>query len=135
MNKNTEKASEILRSGNYSLVLCKDEEILTFTDSGLKDLVSLCESGKDFYGFSCADKVVGRASAFLLVLLEVSEVYAPVMAKLSRNVLDRGEVKYFSDQIVDELITSDGKSDSFEEAVVRSGSAVIALQDIKRLLK
>ena len=134
MNKNTVKALEIFKSSNYSMVFCKDDEILTFKGDGLEDLVSLCESGKDFYGFSCVDKVTGRASAFLLVLLEVSEVYSVTMAKLSRNVLDRGEIKYFAENTVEELKGEDGNLDPYEEAVVRSGSAVIALQDIKRLL-
>lgn len=135
MNQNTEKAKNILEEKKCSLVLVDDDEIISSDEKGLSFLVNLCESGRDFQGFSASDKIVGRAAAFLFVLLEVSEVHAKVMSKLAGNILDRGEIPFYSEKIVDEIKGDDGSLDRFENAVIRSGSALVALEDIKRELK
>ena len=41
----------------------------------------------DFSGYAAADKVVGKATAFLYCLLEVSAVYAPVISQAALEIL------------------------------------------------
>ena len=47
-------------------------------------------------GFAAADRVVGRAAAFLYVLLGAGEIYAGVMSDTAADVLERFGVAVFS---------------------------------------
>ena len=55
--------------------------MLTSTERGVKPLLQWLDGENRVKGFSAVDKVVGRAAAFLYVLLEVKEVYAGVMSE------------------------------------------------------
>jgi hypothetical protein len=76
-----EKAIELLHSGQYTCVLCKGEKTYTSTENGIKPLLDWLDSGLDLQGFSAADKVAGKAAAFLYVRLGVKKVYADVMSE------------------------------------------------------
>lgn len=130
-----EKAKQIFSENNYTLVLCKGEETFTSSEPGIKTLVKLAKGNTDYSDFSACDKIVGRAAAFLYVLLGVKEVHASVMAKLAIQILDRAEIKYSADEFADTILNKD-KSDicPVEASVIRSGSPVKALEDIKKLL-
>ena len=81
MNSNLTRAIEQLNSGVCTCVLCKEDIVCTSTERGVKPLLNWLDRGVDLHGFSAADKVVGKAAAFLYVLLGVKEVYAPVMSE------------------------------------------------------
>ena len=70
------RARALLTEGGYTCVLCRGEVFHTATHRGVKPLVDWLDSGLDLRGFSAADKVVGRATAFLYVLLGVRAVHA-----------------------------------------------------------
>lgn len=130
-----EKAKQIFDSGEYTAVFCKGDQTLTCTDGGVRPLINLIESGKDLTDFSVCDKVVGRAAAFLYVILGVKEVHSPVMAKLAIQILDRAEIKYSADLFVDGILNKTKTAPcKMEDAVVRSGSPVKALEDLKSAL-
>lgn len=130
-----QKAKELFYSENYTLVACKDGKTECFAEGGIKTLVKLVESGKNYSTYSFCDKIVGRAAAFLFVLMEAKEVHAKIMGRLAIQILDRAQIKYSSDQFVDFIKDSSGKElNEFEKAVVRSGSPKVALQDIKATL-
>lgn len=74
MRTDLKKAAEMLKNGAYTCVLCKDEEIITCAERDVKPLLDLYDSGNDLKGFSAADKVVGKAAAFLYVLLGVKAI-------------------------------------------------------------
>ena len=84
------KAKALLAAGGYTCVLCRGDEIHTATARGVKPLVDWLDSGLDLRGFSAADKVVGRATAFLYVLLGVREVHALVMSAPAKEALEAG---------------------------------------------
>ena len=130
-----EKAKEIFNSGDYSFVLVKGEDIIKETQKGLGPLVKLAEGEKDFTDYSICDRITGRAASFLYVLLGLKEVYAVKMAKLAVQILDRAEIKFgaggFVETVLDENMSD---TDKFEKAVLRSGSAINALNDIKAVL-
>lgn len=130
-----EKAKEIYNSGDYSFVLVKGEDIIKETQKGLEPLVKLAEGEKDFTDYSICDRITGRAASFLYVLLGLNEVYAVKMAKLAVQILDRAEIKFgaggFVETVLDENMSD---TDKFEKAVLRSGSAINALNDIKAVL-
>lgn len=131
-----EKAKDYFYSQKASMVLCKDDEKFITQEKGLTPLINLIESGDDYFEYSACDKVVGRAAAFLYVLLGVKEIHAKVMAKLAIQILDKAEIKYSADEFVDTILDDQLKdANPLEEVVLRSGSANNALRDLKAFLK
>ena len=82
-----EQAKHILTEQDCTCVLVRGDTVRIGTDRGIKPLVLWLEAGADCRGFSAADKVVGRATAFLYVQLGVQEVYASVMSRGAIEVL------------------------------------------------
>ena len=89
MQENLTKAAALLDSGDYTCVLCCGESICTDRRRGVRPLLELLESGHNFHGYCAADKVVGKAAAFLYVLLGVRAVYARVISAPAISVLSR----------------------------------------------
>ena len=81
-------ARATLERGGYTCVLCRDDETLTDSRRGVKPLLELLESGKDYTGFSAADKVVGKAAAHLYCLLGIRAIYAGVISEPAKRVLE-----------------------------------------------
>ena len=89
-----ERAKEMLAEGEYTCVLCLDDMTFTSTANGIKPLNWWLRDGCRFEGFSAADRVVGRAAAFLYVLLGVKEIYAEILSESAESVLDRYGIKW-----------------------------------------
>lgn len=80
-------AKAMLESGGYTCVLTDGTAVYTSTLRGVKPLVQFLESRTIPAGLSAADKVVGRATAYLYVLLEVAEIYAQIISEPAVEVL------------------------------------------------
>ncbi|MDE6540204.1 MAG: DUF1893 domain-containing protein, partial [Ruminococcus sp.] len=89
---NLEKAVELLKNGNYTLVAVSDNEEITSIQRGVKPLLEILDSRKNLHEFSVADKVIGKAAAFLYVLLDVREIYTDVISKSALDVLKNNEI-------------------------------------------
>lgn len=113
-----ENARNILCSQGYTCVICRKERIHTTTLRGVKPLVQWLESGTDLSGFSAADKVVGKATAFLYCLLGVKEVYAKIMSEGALEVLSGHGICTKYDTLVKYIINRKGDGICpFESAV------------------
>lgn len=135
MNSNTAKAAELLKSGEFTCVLCKGDISYKSAQRGVLPLVMMLDSGKKLNGFCAADKVVGKAAAFLYVLLGVSEVYAPIMSKTAVGVFKRYGVAFYCDTLTDVIINR--KKDGvcpMEKAVTSISDPNEALTAIRRTL-
>ena len=84
-----------MEDAGYTCVLCKDEKIYTSKDSGVKPLLDFYDSKENLRNFCAADKVVGRAAAFIYIALGVKEVYASVMSEGARDLLLRNGIKAY----------------------------------------
>ena len=114
-----DRAVQALSAGDYTCVLCKGEETVTSQARGVKPLVSWYVSGKDFSGFSAADKVVGKATAFLYALLKVKAVYAAVISQGALEVLAGAGIEARYGQAVPNIINRKGDGICpFEAAVL-----------------
>ena len=80
-------AKELLEQENYTLVLYDGKTLITSKEKGVKPLLDLCKQGKRFEGFSSADLIMGKAVAFLYVLVGIKEVFAPVVSEPALEVL------------------------------------------------
>lgn len=131
-----EKAKEMLNSGDYTCVLCKDDVVYTSKLRGVKPLLDLLNSKTDLQGFSAADKVVGKATAFLYVLCGVAQVYAPVMSEPAKNVLiENGIVPLCEKEIMAVHNRTDTGFCPMETAVYNIDNPEKALIAIKNTLK
>lgn len=132
MNTDLTKARDILDSGDYTCVLCRDGTIHTAAERGVKPLLSWLDSGMDAAGFSAADRVVGRATAFLYVLLGVTAVYARVMSHPAMDVLEKNGIAANAGLLVDGIINRKGTGPCpFEAAVLEINTPTEALTAIR----
>ena len=94
MDKDFQKAKEEYNKGQYTLVICKDADIVTSDITGIKPLINLIEEKKEYKGYSAADKIVGRAAAFLYTLLEVKNIYGEIMSKGATEILKNAKINF-----------------------------------------
>lgn len=132
MNTNLLKARNLLESGNYTCVVCRDELVYTTQKRGVAPLLDWLDSGLDLSGFSAADRVVGRGAAFLYCLLGVREVYARVMSRPAAEVLNAYGIEAQADTFADGIINRTGTGPCpFEAAVLNIQDAREALAAIR----
>lgn len=135
MKTDTQKALALLNSQNFTCVVCRGDALHTATERGVKPLLNWLDSGLDLHGFCAADKVVGRATAFLYCLLGVSEVYAHVMSRPAADVLADHGISVETARLVDGIINRKGTGPCpFEEAVMNIYDTWEALAAIRAKL-
>ena len=83
------RARLALNAGGYTCYIIKDDQIYTSYHRGVKPLLDWLDAGVDLSGAVAADKVIGKAAAFLYVLLGVSYVYAGVISKPALGVFEK----------------------------------------------
>lgn len=128
-----EIARSHLDSGNYTCVVCRGDEVRFATQRGVKPLLNWLDEGADLSGFSAADKVVGRATAFLYCLLGVTVVYANVMSRPAAQVLRDAGIEARWGKLVEGIINRRGTGPCpFEETVMDITDAGEALTAIRQ---
>lgn len=126
-------AKEILIAGGYTCVLTDGGAVYTSTDRGVKPLVRFLESGEVPAGLSAADKVVGRATAYLYALLKVKEVYAQVISQPAVEVLREHGIGVRYHKLVPNIINRKGDGICpFEAAVLEIRDANSAYDAIRK---
>lgn len=98
-----ERAKKLLAEGNYTLAACKGEEEYVSAERGVRPLLELIDAQRSLAGYSVADRVVGRAAAYLYVELAARSVYAHVMSRAAQEVFDRFGVEHGADEVVDAI--------------------------------
>lgn len=117
--RDLENARALLQSGGYTCVICHAEETHTATARGVRPLVSWLDAGVDVSGGCAADRVVGKATAFLYCLLGVRAVYARVMSEGAAGVLKNAGIDASWDTLVPGIINRAGTGPCPFEAAVR----------------
>lgn len=128
--------AQALLNGGFTCVIYREEESYTSTERGVAPLLKWLKSDKDFNGFWAADKVVGKAAAFLYVLLGVSYVYANVISESAATVFDCFGIEYGYGHKVDAIRNRAG--DGFcpmEQAVWDIAEPQTAYQKIQETLR
>ena len=90
----TETAKALLDSGEYTIVLCKNRDIVTSQKSGIAPMLDFIERGIELDGYSAADKIVGKAAALLFVLVGIKAVYAEVLSESGAETLRSHSVPF-----------------------------------------
>ena len=87
-----QRAKACLEEENRTCVLCKNDIFYKSDSRGVAPLLQWLDAGIDGAGFSAADRVVGKATAFIYCLLGVRAVYARVMSKPAAQVLEKAGI-------------------------------------------
>lgn len=95
------QAKEILQQTGSTCVLCRGAQVHTSNRRGVAPLLALIDSSTDVGGFSAADRVVGKATAFLYALLGVRAVHALVMSRPAAQVLAEAGIDASYDTLVE----------------------------------
>lgn len=101
-------AKQHLGDGAYTCVLCCGEKTYHSELRGVRPLVEWLENGTDLKGFSAADKVVGKATAFLYILLGVTAVYARVISRSALQLLQQHGISAEYDTLAENIINRKG---------------------------
>ncbi len=104
MKNNLENVKKILDEHiSYTCVIQTKSGVFHSTERGVKPLLSCLESGQDFSGCVAADKVIGKAAAFLYVLLKADAVYANIISGPAKKVLLQYDIEVSYDQEVEAI--------------------------------
>ncbi len=114
-----EKARALLETGKYTLVLWGKDGLYTDTRRGIRPLLELLEEPDRWQGYSAADKVAGKAAAFLYLLLGVESLHAGIVSQSAAQVLTEGGVGLQYGQLVPAIRNRDGTGFCPMETAVR----------------
>ncbi len=126
-------ATKRLREEGFTCVLQCGETVFTSRLRGVRPLLEWLEAEEDLRGFAAADKVVGRATAFLYVLLGVRSLYAGVISSPALQVLRAHHVDTaFGEEVAFIRNRAGDGVCPFEEAVLGITEPAEALEAIRR---
>ena len=89
--KDLEYAKTFLKKG-YTCAICS-EEVYTSFERGIKPLLEVLNSDMVTLNAVVADKVVGKAAAFLYELMRIKELYAVTISEPALSVLKRAGIE------------------------------------------
>ncbi len=104
MTNNLSFAKQFLEEKNLTLVLYDGKEIIQSTERGIKPLLQLLDSKRDLSSFSAADKVIGKAAAFLYVNLGIKEIFAKTISSPAQEVLAKNKISIQAQEAVPYII-------------------------------
>lgn len=91
-----------------SIVFVKEGEILyTEKSKGILPILHAMKN-KDLKGSSVADTVVGLAHAMISAEIGVEEIYGKVLSESARNYLEKKEIPFSYDIVVDKILDRTG---------------------------
>lgn len=132
MNRDLQKATQLLTQNGHTCVLCKGDSVFSSDHRGVRPLLELLEKGKDLSGYSAADKVVGRATAFLYCLLGVVTVHAGVLSNGGAEVLTAHAIAFTYDCRVPGIRNRDNTGpcpmEQATQGITDPAEALIAIQ-------
>lgn len=127
------KAKELLSATESTCVLVRGDEQYVSAHRGVAPLVAWLESKRSFTGACAADKVVGKATAFLYILLGVKAVYAHVISVSALKVLTEHGICTEYGEIVEYIINRRGDGICpFESAVMDITSPTLAYEKVRQ---
>ena len=89
MNEDLMQAKAMLDAEGYTCVLRRGTFSYVSKERGITPLLQWLDTGMNFKEAAAADKVIGKAAAYLYVLLGVSDIYAYVISQPALDVLNR----------------------------------------------
>jgi len=125
-------AVALLKNEGYTLLLYNETEIITERARGVAPLVSLLDGKKNCASFSAVDKVVGKAAAFLYILLGIRRVFALTVSESALALLQGYGIAVGYEVCVPRIKNREGTSFCpMESAVLDENDPLSALAAIR----
>ncbi|MDE6732834.1 MAG: DUF1893 domain-containing protein [Oscillospiraceae bacterium] len=124
-----------MKAEKLTCVLTEGGVMFKSKDKGVQPLLDWMNSGNNYMSYMIADKVIGRAAAFIDIAMGIREVYAEVMSEGAKTLLENNHVVVNYDTLVPEILNAD-KTDlcPLEKAVEGIENAAEALMPIELAL-
>ena len=139
MKADLQKAKDLLQAGGCTCVLCKGEETHSSTQRGVRPLLDWLEQSSDWQDYCAADKVVGRAAAFLYLLMGVQQLYAGVISQHALRLLEQHHIECEYGRLVPAIRNRAGDGFCPMESAVRNiddpAEAVLAIKQTLETLQ
>lgn len=130
------KAKEVLVENGCTCVVIKGEFCFESKQRGVKPLLALIDGENDVCGGVAADKVIGKAAAFLYILLGVKEIYADVISEPAIEILRKDGISVEYRERVPMIRNRDGSGFCpMEQATLKVEDEKIALEVIRETLR
>lgn len=97
------KACRLLQKQQLTCALVNGDLVFISKERGVKPLLDCYYANAIEPGFSAADKVVGKAAAFLYVLLGAKQLYADVLSRPALAVLQQHGIEVRYGQLTDAI--------------------------------
>lgn len=94
--------------GLHTICFCKDGQCITDDKRGIAPMMGFIARGLDLNGYSVADKMVGKAVALLFVKCGIASVYAKTLSLSGKAVLEKFNIPFEYDSLVEKVINRDG---------------------------
>ena len=103
METDLQRACRMLTEQEATCAFVLGELVYISKERGVQPLLVCYDEKKMPAGFSAADKVVGKAAAFLYVLLGAKELYADVVSRPALAVLEQYGIKVSYGELTDAI--------------------------------
>ncbi len=135
MINDLEKAVKLLKKNQLTFAAVRENESITSTKRGVKPLLELLENNINLCGFSVADKVIGKAAAFLYVLLGPDEISTDVISEPALYVLKNNNINVHYNTLTNAIRNRNNTEFCpMETTVMDTNDAYKALELIKNKL-
>ena len=104
MHQDLERAKEAMIFEGYTCVITLDNIMFKSKDKGLQPLLDWLYSGNKYTGWRLCDKIVGKAAAYLHIILGVREIYADVISQPAKELLEENNVTVNAGEIVPAIL-------------------------------
>ncbi len=95
-----ERAKALLQEGGYTCVFVMQTGVFTSKERGVKPLLDVLNKDMGTLNACVADKVVGKAAAFLYTLMNIAKLYAATVSEPALEVLKEAEIEVQFDHLV-----------------------------------
>lgn len=129
------KAKNLLKD-DITCVILKDNQIYLSKDNSIRPLLNLLNENIDLKGYVLADKVIGKAQAFLCVKANISKVYTYCLSKEGKMLLDKYNIEYEYTNLVENILNNKGNDICPMEKTVKDiDNPEIAFKELNKKIK
>lgn len=131
-----EKAKKILIENDAKAVLVsKEKEIISYKN-GVIFLYEEVKNNKNYKDYVLADKLIGKAAAYLIVLLNIKVVFTFLISNSAKEIFDKYHIKYSFYKDTDKILNnSETDLCPMEKATNNDDSPILAYLHIETKLK
>lgn len=115
-----DELKNIMQENGYTCVVTLADGLYTSQQRGVKPLLELLDSCRNVGGAFAADKVVGKAAAFIYAKLGVAALYASIISKPALDVINNAGITLEYDELVDAILNRRGDGFCPMESAVRN---------------